>query len=61
MKDTIEKGNLVYHKRPTASSGTEWQPTLIRCPLCGEEFGNNKGSKRSNHFLTEHTPEDFGL
>lgn len=34
---------------------------LTRCPLtsCNEDLSGKK--KTSHHFLSEHTPEDFGL
>jgi len=34
-------------------------PVLVECPACGQEFKQN--CNRRQHFLQDHTPEDFGL
>ena len=55
----IRKGNLEYRERKTNGTGTEMQPVLVACPICGMEFHDNVN--KPFHFLNEHTPSDFGL
>jgi hypothetical protein len=58
-QNVIRKGNLEYRERKPSASGTEMQPVLVQCPICGKEFRDNVN--KPFHFLNEHTPSDFGL
>ena len=58
-KQIIRKGNLEYRERLSNAPGTHFNVILLRCPVCGYDFG--KGQDRRSHFLHEHSPEDFGL
>ena len=57
-RKVIRKGNLVYRERKNGATGTEMQPVLLRCPVCGYEFKH--GLNRATH-IGNHTPEEFGL
>jgi len=58
-KQIIKEGNLEYQERLSNAPGTHFNVILVRCPVCGYEFG--KGQDRQTHLLYEHTPEDFRL
>lgn len=51
----VERGNLVYRK------GKKYRVRLLRCPICSKEFGWRGGVQRQQHYLHDHTPEDFDL
>jgi len=56
----ITKGNLEYRERGNVNgTGTQMEPVLVRCPVCGVEFTH--GNNRVHHLRNAHSLEDWGL